>query len=137
MSGDDEARGEYPEEYPDHPEELPEGEGGVRSPEESAEDAVIAAVLEQIRGGETPDVVPAQSTVAGYAEFLAVEAALDRRWPETVMEPSLDRIRALVDVLGDPQANYPVVHITGTNGKTSVSRMVDALLSEIGLRTGR
>jgi len=137
MSGDDEARGEYPEEYPDHPEELPEGEGGIRSPEESAEDAVIAAVLEQIRGGETPDVVPAQSTVAGYAEFLAVEAALDRRWPETVMEPSLDRIRALVDVLGDPQANYPVVHITGTNGKTSVSRMVDALLSEIGLRTGR
>ncbi|SDG68900.1 bifunctional tetrahydrofolate synthase/dihydrofolate synthase [Pseudonocardia oroxyli] len=137
MTGPDDERGEYPEEYPDHPEEPPEGEGGVRSPEESAEDAVISAVLEQIRGGESPDVVPAQSTVAGYAEFLAVDAVLDRRWPETVMEPSLDRIQALVDVLGDPQRGYPVVHITGTNGKTSVSRMVDALLSEIGLRTGR
>nr|WP_253258663.1 folylpolyglutamate synthase/dihydrofolate synthase family protein [Pseudonocardia sp. N23] len=81
--------------------------------------------------------MPVGSTVAGFAEFLAVEAVLDKRWPETVMEPSLDRIAALVDALGEPQRGYPVVHITGTNGKTSVARMVDALLSEIGLRTGR
>ena len=53
------------------------------------------------------------------------------------MEPSLDRITALVDLLGDPQRGYPIVHLTGTNGKTSTARMVDALLSEIGLRTGR
>ncbi|MGI9002570.1 MAG: bifunctional folylpolyglutamate synthase/dihydrofolate synthase [Pseudonocardia sp.] len=75
--------------------------------------------------------------VAGFAEFVAVEAALDRRWPETVMEPSTERIAALVDVLGTPQRGYPVVHLTGTNGKTSTARMVDALLTEIGLRTGR
>ncbi|GAA2860384.1 folylpolyglutamate synthase/dihydrofolate synthase family protein [Pseudonocardia halophobica] len=117
--------------------EPPEGEGEVRAPEEQAQDAVISHVLDQIRGSDTPDVVPAQSTVAEYAEFLAVEAELDRRWPETVMEPSLDRIRALVEVLGDPQTGYPVVHLTGTNGKTSTARMVDAILSEIGLRTGR
>jgi dihydrofolate synthase/folylpolyglutamate synthase len=104
---------------------------------DTVEDGVIAHVLEAIRGGDTPDVVPAQSTVAGYAEFLAVEAELDRRWPETVMEPSLDRIEALVDLLGEPHRGYPIVHITGTNGKTSTARMVDALLSEIGLRTGR
>ncbi|HEX2297709.1 MAG TPA: dihydrofolate synthase, partial [Pseudonocardiaceae bacterium] len=70
-------------------------------------------------------------------DFLAVEQELDRRWPETVMEPSLDRIATLVDVLGEPHRGYPVVHLTGTNGKTSTARMVDALLTEVGLRTGR
>ncbi|QJY50668.1 bifunctional folylpolyglutamate synthase/dihydrofolate synthase [Pseudonocardia broussonetiae] len=53
------------------------------------------------------------------------------------MEPSTERIAALVDVLGEPHRGYPVVHLTGTNGKTSTARMVDALLTEIGLRTGR
>nr|WP_028938620.1 folylpolyglutamate synthase/dihydrofolate synthase family protein [Pseudonocardia spinosispora] len=71
------------------------------------------------------------------ADFQAVEAELDQRWPESKIEPSLDRISALVDLLGEPQRAYPVVHIAGTNGKTSVSRMIDALLSEVGLRTGR
>jgi dihydrofolate synthase/folylpolyglutamate synthase len=117
--------------------ELPEGEGEVRSPEQSAEDTVISHVLDAIRGGESPDVVPAQSSVIGFAEFLAADAELDRRAPETVIEPSLDRIAALVDVLGEPHRGYPVVHLTGTNGKTSTSRMIDALLTEIGLRTGR
>lgn len=70
-------------------------------------------------------------------EFRAVEAALNRRWPESKIEPSLGRIRALVDLLGDPQRAYPVVHLAGTNGKTSTARMVDALLREVGLRTGR
>jgi dihydrofolate synthase/folylpolyglutamate synthase len=71
------------------------------------------------------------------AEFRAVEAELDQRWPESKLEPSLDRIRALVDLLGDPQRAYPVVHVAGTNGKSSTVRMVDALLTEAGLRTGR
>jgi dihydrofolate synthase/folylpolyglutamate synthase len=115
------------------PDERPEGEGEIPSPE----DAVISHVLDAIRGGDTPDVVPAQSSTLGFAGFLAVEAELDRRWPETVIEPSLDRIAALVDVLGEPHRGYPVVHLTGTNGKTSTARMVDALLSEVGLRTGR
>ncbi|WP_373324116.1 bifunctional folylpolyglutamate synthase/dihydrofolate synthase [Pseudonocardia alni] len=111
-------------------------EASAAAPEDTQE-ALIAAVLDEIRGGGDPDVVPAQSTVTGYAEFLAVDAALDRRWPESVMEPSLERMQALCDALGDPQRGYPVVHLTGTNGKTSTSRMVDALLTEIGLRTGR
>jgi len=81
--------------------------------------------------------VPAQSSAMGYAEFLAVEQELNRRWPETVMEPSLERIATLVDVLGEPHRGYPVVHLTGTNGKTSTARMVDAILTEVGLRTGR
>ena len=69
-----------------------------------------------------------------YAE---VERALLGRWPETRLDPSLDRIRALCDLLGDPQHGYAVVHLTGTNGKTSTSRMIDALLRGTGLRTGR
>ena len=66
-----------------------------------------------------------------------VERALLSRWPETRLDPTLDRIRALMDLLGDPQRGYPVIHLTGTNGKTSTSRMIDALLRSAGLRTGR
>lgn len=71
------------------------------------------------------------------ATLRAVEVELDRRWPESRIEPSLTRIAALVDLLGSPQRGYPVLHIAGTNGKTSVARMLDALLSRIGLRVGR
>ncbi|MEO7196257.1 MAG: folylpolyglutamate synthase/dihydrofolate synthase family protein [Pseudonocardiaceae bacterium] len=74
---------------------------------------------------------------AELAAFQAVEAQLDLRWPESRIEPSLTRIAALVDLLGSPQHAYPVVHVAGTNGKTSVARMLDALLSRIGLRVGR
>ena len=69
--------------------------------------------------------------------FDEVEDALLSRWPETKLEPSLDRIRAFVELLGDPQAGYPVIHLTGTNGKTSTSRMIDTLLRALDLRTGR
>jgi dihydrofolate synthase/folylpolyglutamate synthase len=71
------------------------------------------------------------------ADLRAVEAELERRWPESRIEPSLARIAALVDLLGSPQRCYPVLHIAGTNGKTSVARMLDALLSGHGLRVGR
>lgn len=70
-------------------------------------------------------------------ELRVVEAELNERWPETKIEPSLDRIRKLTDLLAEPQRSYQVVHIAGTNGKSSTSRMVDALLSRIGLRIGR
>ncbi|GGM53627.1 dihydrofolate synthase [Longimycelium tulufanense] len=74
---------------------------------------------------------------AALAALRAVEAELDQRWPETKIAPSLDRIRMLTEILGDPQRAYPVLHVAGTNGKTSVARMLDALLTRIGLRTGR
>lgn len=71
------------------------------------------------------------------AELAAVDAELDQRWPETKIEPSLTRIAALLDIVGSPQRAYPVVHIAGTNGKTSVTRMIDALLTALHRRTGR
>jgi dihydrofolate synthase / folylpolyglutamate synthase len=69
--------------------------------------------------------------------FAEAEDALLSRWPETRLEPSLDRIRAFTELLGDPQRNYPVIQLTGTNGKTSTSRMIDTLLRALDLRTGR
>lgn len=71
------------------------------------------------------------------AELAAVEAELDTRWPETKIDPSLTRIIALMELLGNPQRAYPSIHIAGTNGKTSVARMVDALLRAFSRRTGR
>ncbi len=69
-------------------------------------------------------------------ELQRVEEVLESRWPETIIEPSLDRISHLMTLLGDPQLAYPVIHITGTNGKTSTSRMIESLLREMGLNTG-
>lgn len=71
------------------------------------------------------------------SELIRVEKSLTQRWPESDISPSLDRIRALTEILGDPQRTYPVIHVTGTNGKTSSARMVDALLRSTGLRVGR
>jgi dihydrofolate synthase / folylpolyglutamate synthase len=71
------------------------------------------------------------------AALLQVEHLLDQRWPETKLEPSTARISALMELLGSPQRAYPSIHIAGTNGKTSVARMVDALLTALHRRTGR
>jgi dihydrofolate synthase/folylpolyglutamate synthase len=67
----------------------------------------------------------------------AIEQALLARWPETRIAPTTERIAALVDLLGSPQLTYPTIHIGGTNGKTTTSRMIDSLLFAHGLRTGR
>lgn len=76
--------------------------------------------------------------VARPAQTVAeAEDALLSRWPETRLEPSLDRIRAFTELLGDPQRAYRSIHLTGTNGKTSTSRMIDSLLRALDLRTGR
>ncbi|MFC5644208.1 bifunctional tetrahydrofolate synthase/dihydrofolate synthase [Kitasatospora cinereorecta] len=80
---------------------------------------------------------PGESDEGPDAELRAVEVELSKRWPENKLEPSLDRIRALMDILGQPQNSYPSIHITGTNGKTSTARMVEQLLGAFELRTGR
>ncbi|WP_059018064.1 folylpolyglutamate synthase/dihydrofolate synthase family protein [Mycobacterium sp. M26] len=71
------------------------------------------------------------------AALLQVEHLLDQRWPETKLEPSTARISALMELLGSPQRSYPCIHVAGTNGKTSVVRMIDALLTAFHQRTGR
>ena len=71
--------------------------------------------------GPSPDARPAET----YAE---VEDALLSRWPESRLDPTLDRIAAFTELLGEPQRAYPVIHLTGTNGKTSTARMIETLL---------
>ena len=66
-----------------------------------------------------------------------VEAEILARAPETHIDPSLDEIAAVMELLGEPQRTFPVIHLTGTNGKTSTTRMIEALLRELGLTTGR
>jgi dihydrofolate synthase/folylpolyglutamate synthase len=58
------------------------------------------------------------------------------RWPESRIEPSLVRIASVVELLGDPQKSYPVIHVTGTNGKTTTARVIESVLRQFGLRTG-
>ena len=73
------------------------------------------------------------------ARMHEVEQEIVSRRPEHSVEVdlALDRVAELVALLGDPQRACPVIHITGTNGKTSTARMTDALLRSRGLRTGR
>ena len=66
-----------------------------------------------------------------------IEKALLNRWPETRINPTLERISLLADLLGSPQLSYPTIHIAGTNGKTTTTRLIDSLCFELGLRTGR
>jgi dihydrofolate synthase/folylpolyglutamate synthase len=66
-----------------------------------------------------------------------VEESILSRAPEHDLQPSLDRIRAVMQLLGDPQRSFPVIHVTGTNGKTSTARIAEAVLRELGLKTGR
>ncbi|MFI2210879.1 bifunctional folylpolyglutamate synthase/dihydrofolate synthase [Streptomyces sp. NPDC020141] len=103
--------------------------------------AVIEAGSRTLRaqsGSPQGDTVPARPADPEVDRALrAVEADLATRWGETKLEPSVTRIAALMDVLGEPQRAYPSIHITGTNGKTSTARMIEALLSAFDLRTGR
>ncbi len=67
----------------------------------------------------------------------AVEAEILARTPESTPEPSLQRVVQIMELLGDPQHTFPVIHLTGTNGKTSTTRFIERILREMGLSTGR
>ena len=72
-----------------------------------------------------------------YAELAdEVYEELLQRLGEGSPQPRLEPVRRVVELLGDPHRAYPIVHITGTNGKTSTSRMIESLLRAHGLRTG-
>ena len=71
------------------------------------------------------------------ARLVGLEVELIRRAPESNIEPTLDRIERLVDLLGTPQRSFPSLHVAGTNGKSSTTRLIDSLLLSFGLRTGR
>ena len=66
-----------------------------------------------------------------------IEGEIFGRRGEGHVDPSNDRMRELVELLGDPQRAFRSIHLTGTNGKTSTARMIDELLRGFGIRTGR
>jgi len=115
---------------------YPDGADGPRGPDgaddPSVDEADLAGATADL-DDETGELVPDSAPLT----LAVVESILDRRWPESRIEPTLDRISALLDLLGNPQDAYPVIHVAGTNGKTSVARMIDSLLTTMGLRTGR
>lgn len=65
----------------------------------------------------------------------AVYAALLQRQGEQWVQPRVERTRCVLELLDDPQRTYRVIHVTGTNGKTSTSRIAESLLRALGLRT--
>jgi dihydrofolate synthase / folylpolyglutamate synthase len=71
----------------------------------------------------------ADAAAAVYDELLA-------RLGEVNPQPRLEATRRVVELLGDPHRAYPIIHVTGTNGKTSTSRMIESILRAYGLRTG-
>ncbi|MEU5430230.1 Mur ligase family protein [Streptomyces olivoreticuli] len=103
--------------------------------------AVIEAGSRTLRAQGGPpqgDGVPARPADPEVDRALReVETELAGRWGETKLDPSTQRMEALMDILGQPQRAYPAIHITGTNGKTSTARMIEALLGAFDLRTGR
>ena len=85
---------------------------------------------------EYSDVAPEEVSEAEHAALAAVEAELNLRWPETKLEPSLDRIEMLMDLLGNPERTFDVIQVAGTNGKSSTARMIDSLLRGFHRRVG-
>ncbi len=71
------------------------------------------------------------------ASLRAVHAELLARTPEDAMQPRLQPLVDVLALLGDPHLGYPVIHVAGTNGKTSTVRFTERLLREMNLRTGR
>ncbi len=93
----------------------------------------MAGALPAVYGCRVAWSVPSDHPAA---EFEAVQRALLARWPEHRVAPDLERIQRLCDLLADPQLTAPTIHVAGTNGKTSVCRIVETVLRTSGLRTG-
>ncbi|MCU1571740.1 MAG: dihydrofolate synthase [Naasia sp.] len=99
------------------------------------EDAELLGSLAPRLGPDTPEFGP-EPTELDRERADRVFAELLTRLGEGDPQPRLEPVRRAVELLGDPQRAHPVIHITGTNGKTSTSRIIESLLRAHGLRTG-
>ena len=102
-----------------------------RLPDTPADDARDA------EDGHRAELRAAAHAVEVAERMRDVEAEILSRAPEHRVQPSLERVRAVLDLLGNPERAYRTVHIAGTNGKTSTARMTERLLAATGMRTGR
>src|SRR4051794_11001459 len=100
--------------------------------------ATMGSSMSRVRGrGPRHEEARSAEEIAVQKRLAEVYQAILSRAPEHDLVPSLDRIAAVCQLLGDPQKAFGAVHVTGTNGKTSTTRMIERLLREHGLRTGR
>ena len=86
--------------------------------------------------GDYEEAAPEQASPEELAELAQVAAELNARAPETIIEPSLERIEMLMDLLGHPERSFHVIQVAGTNGKSSTARMIDSLLRSFHRRVG-
>lgn len=86
---------------------------------------------------ERENPAPLEITPEELAQLAIVEAELDERWQETKIDPTFRRMSYVMDLMGKPQDTFAAIHIAGTNGKTSTTRMVESLLRAFHRRTGR
>ena len=105
-----------------------------------ADPELVEAVLAGELGDEEDEEEEPRDEVAEEAAATqtahAIYQALLGRSPEHDFDPSLARVQEVLNILGDPQEAYPSVQVGGTNGKSSTTRMVAALLHGFGLRIG-
>ncbi|MHA2789570.1 bifunctional folylpolyglutamate synthase/dihydrofolate synthase [Corynebacterium sp. S7] len=85
---------------------------------------------------ETVEPIDRPATEADLAELARVVAELDSRASEREIDPSTEKIAMLMDILGSPQKNFKTIHVSGTNGKTSVVRMISTLFEAFHRRVG-
>lgn len=96
------------------------------------------SVLDDVLNAPEPDPTQQLADQVDLERQVAqIYAQIVERAPEHKVQPSIQRVADCLDMMGNPQRSFRAVHITGTNGKTSTARMVEALLRERGLRTGR
>src|SRR3954452_21954224 len=107
---------------------------GSDEPESGAEEDPFGSNALQL-GPDTPEFGP-EGTEEDRLRADRVYEELLSRLGEGEPQPHLEPIRRAVELLGDPHRAHPVIHVTGTNGKTSTSRMIESLLRANGLRTG-
>lgn len=86
---------------------------------------------------DSESVIPAGGEPLDKFSVASVYAELLSRAPESKMEPRMEPMRMAMDILGEPNRAAPVIHLTGTNGKTSTARMIEAGLLAHDLRVGR
>ena len=95
------------------------------------------AAVPEVRSGGDRRREGEQAPPELQARYAEVVEAILARTPEHMPEPTLHRVQRVMELMGDPQRAYPMIHLTGTNGKTSTTRFVERILREMGLRTGR
>lgn len=87
--------------------------------------------------GEVEAPASEEITQEDLLRLAQVEAELDQRWLETKIDPTFRRMSYMMDLMGQPQNSFPAIHVAGTNGKTSTTRMIESLLRAFHRRTGR